>query len=183
MSSETWEIETKDFIIFNKGILSSDYCTEFCSNLTVDGKLYNFNSATQYIAASKAKLFNDNDMLERILDEDNIQKQKQLEQQIKNVKEDKWFQECRQIVYNGTFDKFYQNDKIFSLLVSTENKTIVASLPTDRIWGIGVSCDDIKVKFRHNWRGRNWLGQVLMKIREDLRNGVEYTFEYIDWDM
>lgn len=183
MSSENWEIETKDCIIFDKGILCNDYCTEFCSNLTINGKLNNFNSTTQYIAAAKATLFHDDETLEKILDEEDIQKQKQLDQQIKNYKADIWTQKCRQIVYNGTYDKFYQNDKIFSLLVSTENKTIVASMPTDRIWGVGMSCFDIKIKFKHNWKGKNWLGQVLMKIREDLRNSVEYTFEDIDWDM
>lgn len=40
--------------------------------------------------------------------------------------------------------------------------------PYDCIWGIGMAEGDPGIEDRDNWRGANWLGEILTGLREDL---------------
>ncbi|KKN32889.1 hypothetical protein LCGC14_0809150 [marine sediment metagenome] len=58
-------------------------------------------------------------------------------------------------------------------LVATGDKFIVEASPTDCIWGIGMSCDDPGITDPKNWRGTNWLGKAIMKVRDVLKREIE----------
>jgi predicted NAD-dependent protein-ADP-ribosyltransferase YbiA (DUF1768 family) len=45
-----------------------------------------------------------------------------------------------------------------------------------QIWGIGLPADSPDVQNPNKWKGLNVLGQVLMKVREDLRVSLLYSF-------
>ena len=38
----------------------------------------------------------------------------------------------------------------------------------DRVWGIGLAEDNPNATRPKNWRGTNWLGEVLMRVRKAL---------------
>ena len=47
--------------------------------------------------------------------------------------------------------------------------TLVEASPEDRLWGIGLRKTDRRAMRRETWRGKNWLGEILTEVREELR--------------
>jgi ribA/ribD-fused uncharacterized protein len=45
---------------------------------------------------------------------------------------------------------------------------MVEASPFDKIWGIGYAADNPKATNRSQWRGTNWLGEVLTQVRTDI---------------
>jgi ribA/ribD-fused uncharacterized protein len=60
-------------------------------------------------------------------------------------------------MYNGLKAKFTQNEKIKRLLLSTQDKILIEDTNSDYYWGCG-----------KNKTGKNMLGILLMKLREEL---------------
>jgi ribA/ribD-fused uncharacterized protein len=86
-----------------------------------------------------------NDTIQTFLDQ-GVQLRKDWE----DVKED--------VMYKGLYAKFTQNRLLEKLLLFTENKQIEENSPRDWYWGVG-----------KDHTGKNRLGVLLMKIRDDLR--------------
>jgi len=61
--------------------------------------------------------------------------------------------------------KFSQNPWLLDELKSTGDTTLVEASPFDCIWGIGLRASDPAAQNRENWRGLNWLGEVLTSVR------------------
>jgi ribA/ribD-fused uncharacterized protein len=66
--------------------------------------------------------------------------------------------------------KFTQDKRLKEILLETGNKTLVEASPYDKIWGIGLAADDKRAKSRSTWQGKNWLGEVLTKVRNDINS-------------
>jgi len=62
------------------------------------------------------------------------------------------------VMEQGLMRKFSSDGNARKALVATGNKLIVESSPHDYFWGIG-----------YNRAGQNWLGRLLMKVRDELR--------------
>ncbi len=132
----------------------------------IDGVLY--NCAEQYMMAAKAKLFKDEDTLDRIMEEESPRGQKQLGRLVKGFNTDRWNTVAREVVYEGNYAKFTQNADLLDKLLATKGTTLVEASPYDCVWGIGLRETDKDAKDRSKWRGTNWLGEVLTGLREDL---------------
>lgn len=76
----------------------------------------------------------------------------------KSLKKD-WNESRVDIMYEGLKAKFTQNKDLMQLLLSTEDKELIENNPSDSFWGIG-----------KNQQGKNMLGKLLMKLREELRS-------------
>ena len=124
----------------------------------------------QYMMAEKAKLFEDNDTLDKIMNTSNPAKQKALGRKVKNFDKDKWEEIARDVVYIANYAKFSQHEDLKEKLLATKDKIIVEASPYDCIWGIGLAQDDSGITDEKNWRGTNWLGEAIMKVREIIRN-------------
>lgn len=139
------------------------------SGFEVDGIAY--NTAEQYMMWGKAMLFGDKEIAEKILQVTNPSKQKALGRKVKNFDREIWETHARDIVYQGNLAKFTQNESLKQTLLATVGTTLVEAAPNDRIWGIGLAEDDPRAHNRATWQGTNWLGEVLMRVREVILAG------------
>ena len=132
----------------------------------VDGITY--NCAEQYMMAEKARVFNDEEVLSKILVTSNPKDIKALGREVKNFDAMKWSSVSKDIVVKGNLHKFAQNMDLFHFLHETGNKVLVEASPYDTIWGIGMQESDEGIINPHNWKGLNQLGFALMEVRDDL---------------
>lgn len=137
------------------------------SPFEIDGVAY--NCAEQYMMAEKARLFGDTEMEARIMASPEPSDQKRFGRMVKGFVMDIWIQHAKDIVYKGGYAKYTQNPDLRKVLMDTDGTTLVEASPKDRIWGIGLHKSRPEAKRRSTWRGTNWLGEILTKVREDLR--------------
>lgn len=127
-----------------------------------------FNSAEQYMMYSKALLFGDDLISEKILQINNAREQKKLGRTVKDFDKSVWDSKALEIVFKGNKAKFLQNPEILNLLLSTKGKTIVEASPFDSIWGIGLKEQEEASESIISWEGTNWLGIILSELREEI---------------
>ena len=156
--------ENNKYLLFWDGIFSQWYKTDFYIDKI------KFNCAEQYMMYKKAILFNDINIANKILKSNSPREQKKLGREVKKFKEDKWNSICRNIVYNGNYAKFTQNNDLLNCLKLTNDLILVEASPYDKIWGIGRSKDDHNACINRNWLGKNWLGFTLTKVRDNIKN-------------
>ena len=80
-----------------------------------------------------------------------------------------WDRCKEEIVYHANLAKFSQNEKAQYYLLSTGDKILAEASPYDTIWGIGLEASDFDSTNPDRWPGKNLLGKVLMRVREELR--------------
>ncbi len=136
------------------------------SKFIVDGVEY--THAEQYMMAEKARFFGDNETLVEIMKAQTPAEQKALGRAVKNFDSNKWAPEALRVVYRGNYEKFKQNPKMRDKLFATEGTTLVEASPEDRIWGIGLGVKDPRCYEREHWQGKNQLGDILTRVRDDL---------------
>lgn len=164
----TWEKETDTNIFFWNGPLSNWWWSPFDD--TIVEKQLHFESVEQFMMATKAYIFADFDIFDKIMKENDPKYQKALGRSVRNFDDVVWKKYARRLVYRGIYSKFNQNPELKALLLSTGDKILVEASPYDHVWGIGVHFDKVTL---NNWQGQNWLGQILMRVRKDLREGVD----------
>ncbi len=130
----------------------------------IDGVTY--SSAEQYMMAEKARFFGDEETVKKIMQTAIPYEQKKLGRQVKNFNKNKWKAVARDVVYKGNVAKFSQNPHLKEKLMETKGTTLVEASPHDELWGIGLREDDPRAQNRSQWQGRNWLGEVITKVRE-----------------
>ena len=96
--------------------------------------------------------------------------QKSWGRKVKNFDKNLWEEHARDVVYTANYAKFTQNKDCLKELIDSGNKIIVEASPTDCIWGVGLRATDPKILDEKNWRGTNWLGEAIMKVRENIKN-------------
>lgn len=151
------------FIFFYGGMLSQWYRSKF----TIDGVEY--CTAEQYMMAMKSNYFGDDEITAKIMATKDPREQKAFGRQVANFKAEAWNAVSRGFVYKGNMAKFGQNSNLMAYLKSTGDKELVEASPYDKIWGIGMDERHPDILDKTKWKGTNWLGEVLMKVREDLK--------------
>jgi ribA/ribD-fused uncharacterized protein len=71
--------------------------------------------------------------------------------------------------------KFSQNPELLKQLLSTKGTILVEASPTDTLWGVGMNYYDDRILDPANWRGKNWLGEVLTALRDCYLSGLLNT--------
>lgn len=128
-----------------------------------------YNCSEQYMMHRKALLFKDYDVAEMIMQQGHPRKQKFLGREVRGFDQKTWENKCRPMMVEGLLSKFKQDTYCLTTLLDTGDSTIVEASPYDTIWGIGLAEDDPRAQNPKQWRGTNWLGEVLMKVRDELR--------------
>ena len=135
--------------------------------MTIDGIEY--NSCEQYMMHQKALLFDDEEIAELIMQEENPKEQKKFGRMIKGFDKALWDKNCLAIVFEGNLAKFSQNPELKAEMLSTGNKIFVEASPLDHIWGIGLDEDAEGIDDPSYWLGLNLLGQALTLVKNQLR--------------
>lgn len=128
-----------------------------------------YKTAEHYMMAGKAKLFNDNEILERILKAETPNQAKSLGRKVKNFDPQRWDDHKYEIVKQGNLLKFSQHEKFKEFLLSTNDQILVEASPYDKIWGIGMLETDKRAENPSQWDGENLLGFALMEVRDELK--------------
>lgn len=118
----------------------------------------------QYMMYQKAKLFNDEETANKILNTKEPREQKKLGRLVKNFDEHVWDVAKEKIVYHGNYLKFSQNEDLKEYICDTYPYELVEANKYDRIWGIGMFAHDPNILDTSKW-GQNLLGKALMKVR------------------
>ena len=129
-----------------------------------------FNTAEKFMMMCKALLFGDSNTYSQMEVSTDPKIQKALGRKVKNFNQDVWDHYCKDIVVIGNYLKFSQNSILKQFLLDTHDKKIIEASPIDTIWGIGLKFDDPNILDTDNWKGTNYLGECLMKVREIIRN-------------
>lgn len=128
-----------------------------------------YKTAEHWMMAKKAELFNDNEILEKIIQANSPAEAKKLGREVRNYDDALWLANRYEIVKQGNFYKFSQNSDLKEFLMNTKERVLVEASPVDAIWGIGMAADDKDVLNPEKWRGLNLLGFALMEVRDELK--------------
>ena len=119
--------------------------------------------------AAKARLFDDDEVLARILRTSDPAACKKLGREVRGFDDGPWSEARFDLVTAGNVAKFGQDLALRSYLLATGVDILVEAAPRDEIWGIGVGRDNEKAHDPRTWRGRNLLGFALVRARAILR--------------
>lgn len=146
--------------------------SNFHSVFFTDAEGITYSCTEQYYMAKKAIFFNDTYRYKEIMKESDPKKQKKHGRSILNFEESAWYgafadeNPAKQYMYEANYYKYTQNDKLKKMLVATAGTELVEASPYDKIWGIGQRADEFGASHKRFWRGKNWLGEVLTKVRD-----------------
>jgi ribA/ribD-fused uncharacterized protein len=161
-----------DFLFFwghtvKGGRLGSECLSQwYPASFVVNGICY--PTAEHYMMWSKARLFDDDEIAERITLTREPARAKALGRAVRGFDQGTWKQERFRIVVDGSTAKFSQNTQLGDFLLGTKDKVLVEASPRDTIWGIGLGAANPNARVPERWRGLNLLGFALMKARAAL---------------
>ena len=150
----------------------------------LDGVIRRFFSSEQYFMFEKAKCFGDNETANEIMalgfNDDNSYEAKKLGRKVKGFDEDEWSKVSFDIMHRGCLQKYAQNKTLYDLITdpALEGKHFVEASPYDGIWGIRLGEGDPRADDETKWLGKNWLGKVLDKVRQELLDGYKAEIRY-----
>jgi ribA/ribD-fused uncharacterized protein len=137
------------------------------SSFEVDNVIY--KTAEHWMMAKKAELFNDNEVLAKIIKANSPAEAKKMGREVKNYDDKLWLANRYEIVKQGNRHKFSQNKDLKTFLLNTKDRVLVEASPVDPIWGIGMATDHKDVSNPEKWKGLNLLGFALMEVRDELK--------------
>ena len=133
------------------------------------GTTRTYRTAEHFYQTWKAAYFDDKERWDMIMAEPRPGKAKHLARTIKNFDKGAWQIVAPQIMESVLMKKFQQNLEARRKLLDTGDALIVEASEFDPFWGSGLNIMDDSHSDITKWRGANVLGQILMKVRERLR--------------
>ena len=141
-----------------------------------------FNSVEQLYSFMMAELFNDWDRADEILKSDSPFEAAKLCKTVRIYSidgvtgevstarhafdTDDWWLSAPSIMADALTAKFYGNEALTARLLATFPKPLAKASQFDLRWGIGLSSTEATLGMK--WRGTNWIGHALMKLRGHL---------------
>ncbi|XP_062581070.1 serine/threonine-protein kinase fray2-like [Saccostrea cucullata] len=138
----------------------------------LDGVTY--SCSEQYMMHQKAVIFQDPYHRNEIMKATDPVKMKKLGRKVENFDANHWAQVSEKVVKKGVMAKFKQNKNLLGALIATFPRILVEAAPRDRLWGIGLGAKNPKAHCRKTWRGRNKLGYLLTKMRNEIMMSEGY---------
>jgi ribA/ribD-fused uncharacterized protein len=132
-------------------------------------KTLEFKNSEALFMYLKAIMFDDEYMSQCIYDDQRPFAAKACGKRVFGFSNEAWAYSREEAMYLACWEKFSQNENLAVELLNTGELTLVEASPIDFVWGVGLAPDDPKVLDKANWKGLNLLGEVLMRVRTDLR--------------
>lgn len=151
-----------DYVAFWGSVFSNFFPCHFI----LDGKVW--TSSEKYFMHKKAITFGDEEIAEKIYELDDPRQIKRLGREVKNYSEDIWNNIREEVMYEGVKAKFEQDGLCNYCLLQYPNETYIEGSPFDKIWGVGIKYDDDKIFEPSNWHGKNLLGKILTRVRNEI---------------
>ena len=136
----------------------------------VDGVHY--HTTEQFMMASKARLFGDNEVFNEIMSATTPHDYKKLGRMVSGFVPETWNVRKYDIVVQGNKAKFSQNPVLKEYLLSTGDAILAEASPYDKIWGICLDREHAEKGSVEQWRGENLLGCALMEVRDWLKDSA-----------
>lgn len=160
--TEIYSYKGFTFFVDAKSPFSQWYLLPF----TLNGITY--NCAEQFMMYQKALLFGDIQIAKSIMAAEYPEHQQKLGRMVQNFDSPTWRKYCQQIVYRGNQAKFLQHKHLLDLLLKTRGTLLVEAYRFDQKWSVGLDKNDPRIFNISQWPGKNWMGLILTKLREDL---------------
>ena len=158
------ERETSTHLFFLRGVFSN---FQRCTNLKV--RNVTFSTTEHAFMWLKAKHFKDNDAAQKILSSHNPAEAKLIGRSVRGFNVDEWAKVCYEYMLEVNRAKYQQNPVYAQYLLNTGTKILAETNGKDVIWGIGLYADNDRVLKESTWAGKNYLGKVLMQVRDELQ--------------
>jgi ribA/ribD-fused uncharacterized protein len=159
--------ETFEFEGFQKGVLSPGHSAEFKS----DG--YTFQNVEQYYQYRKAKYFEDDIALEKLIKISDPIRVREIGKTVRGFDPQLWAAMMDLVLFAGNNLKFRQNPNMKRILLETNDNVLVYMNPADTIWGAGLDMLDSRIKEPFEWPGENIFGFTLMEVRDEIRENKD----------
>jgi ribA/ribD-fused uncharacterized protein len=127
-----------------------------------------YPTAEHYMMAEKARLFDDQSTLAKIMAVKHPHAAKKLGRAVQNFRPELWEAQRFDIVTSGNLAKFSQHHNLRKFLIDTGDRILVEASPIDKIWGTGLAADSPDAEQPDRWPGLNLLGFALMAVRSQL---------------
>lgn len=138
----------------------------FPARFEIDGITY--ATAEHFMMAEKARLFDDTDILTKVLAAPTPNDAKALGRKVRGYDDARWVAHRFEAVVRGNAAKFAQTPALRAFLLATGQRVLVEASPVDAIWGIAMAAGDARVRDPSQWQGLNLLGFALMVVRDQL---------------
>ena len=147
--------------------LSNFYKTDIKGS---DGTVY--TSCEQMYQHMKAINYKDNETAARILASKTPLEAFKLGKTVKGMTANDWYTEgkAKKTMYDCVWAKFHQSDFLKDFLVSTGSTQIAEGNPRDGLWGVALRVTDKNIYNHQQWKGKNWMGDILEAVRDTLKN-------------
>jgi ribA/ribD-fused uncharacterized protein len=159
--------------------LSQWYLSPFrAPSLTSAHTMLLFTCAEQYMMYSKAVLFHDLASAQKILATPLPPQQREIGRKVRGFKREIWYQWREELVFRGNWWKFTNGcggEGLKDRLLETGNRELVEASTDGRIWSIGFEEGEAEQR-REEW-GLNLIGEVLMRVRRELRKWEKRELE------
>ena len=127
-----------------------------------------YDCVEQYFTAEKARCFNDQVTLNKIMKADTPSEMKYHGKNTKGFNQQIWDERSSTVMLHGLRAKFQQNVKLEDKLAKTGDKLLAESSRNDRVWGTGLHINEPNSFNKDKWVGKNQLGNLLMKVRDEV---------------
>jgi ribA/ribD-fused uncharacterized protein len=135
--------------------------------IDVDSTTY--PTVEHYFQAMKAKEFEDEEVLDKIVKAKSAKAAKALGKKVKKFEKEIWDSKKDEIMRVGIRTKFVQHPELRKQLLDTGERMIGEADARNTYWGIGTSQTSDKAQHPDKWRGQNKIGKILMDLRKEFQ--------------
>ena len=128
-----------------------------------------FNTSEHFYQYCKAKEFGDVESMDKIKMAKSPLEAYRLGRKVSNYNRSQWEALSPDVMFRVCKAKYLQHPQLRDFLSKTGDTELVEASPFDLFWGVGISLRNLNSLFqKDNWKGKNWMGKVLSKVREQL---------------
>jgi len=166
--------DTHVYFYMGNDIYSNFWCTP---NQFKDPVLNGIScdSTEQGFMLHKARFFSDGESFSAIQKAMHPSQAKALGRGVTGYNEEAWEAVRLGFMTHVNYLKYSQNPRWAKQLVDTGNRVIVEASEKDKIWGVGLYENDIRILDERQWKGRNLLGKALMHVRDMLNTNESHA--------